>query len=153
MNGNTTQAPDTSLPIPMGIQQAQIWSKSLLATVHAISTSEGDEAEIKESLFSIAELLGKVIGQLDQGVDELMARRKSDTPIAIDTAGTKPANPILALEVPLRRAHGQAVAIYGALADEYAGDPLVAAGEALAFAMGDLCEQWRELDESQRGES
>jgi hypothetical protein len=82
MNGKTTQAPDTSPTIPRGIQEAQTWSKTLLATVHAISTSEGDEAEVKESLFSIAELLGKVIGHLDQGVDELMARRNSDKPTA-----------------------------------------------------------------------
>ena len=93
MNGNTTQARDTSLPIPMGIQEALTWSKSLLATVHAISTSEGDEAEVKESLFSIAELLGKVIGHLDQGVDELMARRKSSLDSAV-TGAMAPLTPI-----------------------------------------------------------
>ena len=93
MNGKTTQAPDTSLPIPMGIQEAHTWSKTLLATVHAISTSEGDEAEVKESLFSIAELLGKVIGQLDQGVDELMARRKPPLDSAV-TGAMAPLTPI-----------------------------------------------------------
>ena len=89
MNGNTTQAPDTSLPIPMGIQQAQIWSKSLLATVHAISTSQGDESEIKESLFSIAELLGKVIEHIDQGVDEF-DQRKTARPVSVHSYGTEP---------------------------------------------------------------
>ena len=77
-SNNTQPRP---LPVPDGIQDAQIWGRNLLKTIRAISSTDGDEAELRASLFSLFRLADQVMTDLDQGVDELMSRSAAPGPV------------------------------------------------------------------------
>ena len=60
-------------------------------------------------------------------------------------------DPLLAMEVPIRRIRGQAAALHSALCEELPDDPLLGAAESLAVAADELAEQWDSIHEAGRG--
>lgn len=68
------QATTPKLPVPNGIQDAQIWGQNLFKTINTVASSDADEAELRASLFSLSRLAQSVIADLDSGVEELHSR-------------------------------------------------------------------------------